>query len=278
MGNGNLYTPILRQFIQSVQKGFGLLDKTSQAEVREFVKMQQHKNGGFTDRGGNPDLYYSLFGVWLSVGLDLTHVLEKHKSFISQADTMQNKAVDKSALILIQIVLFGDDYKRPSLFTVLKMFFQFGIQTNIWYRVFLFLLTFDALYGRKRVLYYFAHIWLQFYKPPNDAPCSIYSALMVMKSQVGLSVEKEISKLLSYFEEGRGFKAFQHLGTGDLLSTAVALFSLKFVNADLRVITPTFLELIQQNYESGAFLSGDGDLSRALEYTFYGLMALGTLS
>ncbi|NCB08501.1 MAG: hypothetical protein EOM73_10090 [Bacteroidia bacterium] len=40
---------------------------------------------------------------------------------------------------------------------------------------------------------------------------------------------------------------------------------------------PDCLNLVQQNYDTGAFLSGDGDLSRDLEYTFYGLLTLGTL-
>ncbi|MFA5330143.1 MAG: hypothetical protein WC384_20280 [Prolixibacteraceae bacterium] len=34
---------------------------------------------------------------------------------------------------------------------------------------------------------------------------------------------------------------------------------------------------IPENYANGAFLSGDGDLTEDLEYTFYGLLALGVL-
>ena len=83
--------------------------------------------------------------------------------------------------------------------------------------------------------------------------------------------------LLSFFEEGRGFKAFPQVGTADLLSTAAALFALKEAGADLRIIAPSCLHFIQENYSSGAFLAGNGDEIRDLEYTFYGLLALGTL-
>ena len=61
------------------------------------------------------------------------------------------------------------------------------------------------------------------------------------------------------------------------LSTAVALFVLRETAYDMRMITPVCLDFVQQNYDDGAFLSGDGDATRDLEYTFYGLLALGTL-
>jgi len=62
-----------------------------------------------------------------------------------------------------------------------------------------------------------------------------------------------------------------------LLSTAVASFALKTANSDLRLVRPACLKLIEQNYSNGAFLAGNGDKMRDLEYTFYGLLALGVL-
>jgi hypothetical protein len=62
-----------------------------------------------------------------------------------------------------------------------------------------------------------------------------------------------------------------------MLSTGVALFVLKETGYDLRMIKPGCLDFIQENYSAGAFLSGDGDVTKDLEYTFYGLLALGSL-
>jgi hypothetical protein len=83
---------------------------------------------------------------------------------------------------------------------------------------------------------------------------------------------------MQYFEKGKGFKVFPEQGNADLLSTAVSLFGLKKIGADLRIVSPVCLDLVQQNYDNGAFLSGDGDSSRDLEYTFYGLLTLGVLA
>lgn len=85
-------------------------------------------------------------------------------------------------------------------------------------------------------------------------------------------------KILSYFDEVNGFKVYRQNNTADLLSTAVALYALRVSGYDLRLIAPACLKFVQDNYCDGAFLSGDGDQTRDLEYTFYGLLALGTLS
>jgi hypothetical protein len=95
---------------------------------------------------------------------------------------------------------------------------------------------------------------------------------------VGLDVNKDIQQLFEYYEEGTGFKAFKEVESTDLLSTAVALFALEKAGAGLKTIAPDVLGLVQNNYSEGAFLSGNGDETRDLEYTFYGLLILGTLS
>jgi hypothetical protein len=89
---------------------------------------------------------------------------------------------------------------------------------------------------------------------------------------------KEEELLKSFACETGGFKAFVQLNNADMLSTAVALFALNFAGSDLRLLKPASLNFIEQNYTDGAFLSGDGDQTRDLEYTFYGLLALGVLA
>lgn len=254
-----------------------LLDETSQKEIREFVACQQNQNGAFTNRGGYPDMYYSLFGVWLSQALGLTPQINKLKTFSGKFQPDKENIVEQFALLLIKVVA-DKDFKKPTVFSLVNIIIEGGKYINPAYQVFLFLLSFDALYGKNRFLYFFFSVVLNFYRSPEDAPCSICAAELVAKYLVGKNVEKEIQNQLSYFEAGKGFKVFKELENADLLSTAVALFALKKVGADLRILAPDCMQLIQQNYDSGAFLSGDGDASRDLEYTFYGLLALGTLS
>ncbi len=277
MNDQNPYQPIYRQFIHEIEKGFLLPDDTSQTEIREFVANKQHQNGAFTNRGGDPDLYYSLFGVWLSEALGLTPQINRLKIFSEKINPDKKNIIDQFALILIQIVT-DKGFKKPTAFSLIKIGLNGGKEINPAYRLFLFLLSFDAIHGKNRFLYFLFGIGLNFYRLPDDAPCSISAAVLIARFLACKNVKKEIQNQLSYFEEGKGFKVFRETENADLLSTAVALFALKKVGADLRILAPDCLKLIQQNYDSGAFLSGDGDTSRDLEYTFYGLLALGTLS
>jgi hypothetical protein len=267
---------IYHQFIGFVLKGFATLDATSQVEVKKFIQSCQHSGGGFTNRAGRPELYYSLFGVWLAEAIGLEKNLKNHKRFILENAKVQKEPVDAFAEILIRKILFKNEFKKPSKLRLFKMVSQNAGKVSIFYRLFLFLLAFDALY-RNKGFYFFARPILSFYSPSAESPCSIQAAVVVARQKTGLSIKKEAKILLSFFEEGKGFKAFREVDEPDLLSTAVALFALKFSGADLRLVTPTCLELIQQNYSSGAFLAGNGDEMRDLEYTFYGLLALGTL-
>ena len=48
-----------------LRNAFDLLDEQGRAEVLHFITSQQNADGGFQDRGGRSDLYYSLFGMML---------------------------------------------------------------------------------------------------------------------------------------------------------------------------------------------------------------------
>lgn len=271
------YQPVYLQFISEIEKGFLLLDDTSRAEVVEFVKSQQNKNGGFNDRGGNADLYYSLFGAWISKALKLDNQQAKLQEYISSVQA-SNKIVDKFSMLLIRLVLEENGFNKPSLGELLRWVKKDAKNINAAYRFFLFMLSFDGLFGRNRLVYFVIKVFLGFYKPSNDLPCSFFAAMILARFLTGKKVENESKTLIQYFERGKGFKVFPEQENADLLSTAVSLFALKKIGADLRTIAPDCLDLVQQNYDSGAFLSGDGDSSRDLEYTFYGLLTLGVLS
>ncbi|WP_372948343.1 hypothetical protein [Mariniphaga sp.] len=276
MGSKSADIPIVYQFIGLVQNGFATLDADIQSEVKEFVQSCQHSGGGFTNRAGRPDLYYSLFGVLLSNAFGLEKALENHRRFILENAGPQKESMNTFADILIRKILFNNEFKKPSKLKLLRMAIKNTGSVSIFYRIFLFLITFDVLYQNVnfRLL---VRLLLSIYSPSAESPCSFHAAVLTARQKTGLSINKESKILLSFFEEGKGFKTFRDVNEPDLLSTGVALFSLKFAGTDLRLVTPTCLELVQQNYSSGAFLAGNGDEKRDLEYTFYGLLALGTL-
>ncbi|MDO8928287.1 MAG: prenyltransferase/squalene oxidase repeat-containing protein, partial [Bacteroidota bacterium] len=54
--------PFYRQMIALLRYALDLLDEQGREEVFQFLVSQQNIDGGFQDRGGRSDLYYSLFG------------------------------------------------------------------------------------------------------------------------------------------------------------------------------------------------------------------------
>jgi hypothetical protein len=275
--NQAVYLPFYLQFIAEIEKGFLMLDQTSRAEVADFVKTKQHKNGAFTDRAGNPDLYYSLFGAWLSKALNLDEQLTSLRNFILSGKFDFQKGVSQFSVLLLGLLTGVPEYRKTGMIKLVR-FFRETKNLSPAYRFFLFMLSFDALYGKNQLIYFFTRIILRFYKPSEDLPCSFLAALLLAKFITGGKINRETLLLQAFFEKGQGFKAFREQPNADLLSTAVALFALKKTGTDLRLLAPDCLKLAEENYVDGAFLSGDGDFSRDLEYTFYGLLILGTLS
>lgn len=271
------HIPVYRQFITELEKGFRMLDNQGQEEIITFIRSQQHKEGLFTDRAGYPDLYYSLFGTWLAKALKLDDVLLRLRNNAALKIKENHKIIDRFSLLLIRISV-NSEYRKPSLFGLLFPVYAKGKNINATYRSFLFMLTYDALYGESRFIYNSLKIIMRFYKPRGELPCSFMAAILMVRHLTGIERKKETGLLMEYYEKSKGFKIFPEQEHADLLSTAVALFALKKSGADLRLTAPDCLELVHSNYSNGAFLPGGVDKARDLEYTFYGLLTLGILS
>ena len=269
--------PIYIEFVQSIRRGFSVLDSSIQNEITDFIISQQSKNGGFMDRSGNPDPYYSLFGHWLCLATKLNEQDLLLVNYINKLkEGVTKNIIDKLSVLLISIDLFPNNNKY-SLFSILKEQYKNSQTIDPAYHFFLLTLIIDAAGKNKKLYYLIAKIWLSFYNPGNNIPCSLLAALTFAKNKVGLKYKKQQSKLLNYSNENGGFKVFKSAKNSDMLSTGVTLFVLEKIDYDLRMIKPGCLNFVEYNYLAGAFLSGDGDKTKDLEYTFYGLLALGSL-
>ena len=63
MNSRNQNIPFYLQMVSLLRNALDVLDEQGQSEVFQFLKSQQNVDGGFKDRGGRSDLYYSLFGM-----------------------------------------------------------------------------------------------------------------------------------------------------------------------------------------------------------------------
>jgi prenyltransferase beta subunit len=307
------YIPYYQQMINLLSKAIALLDVEGRSEVLHFITDEQNADGGFKDRAGRSDLYYSLFGMMILKAMEKAGNEEKgegkqEKEKIGneeqgirnkegrRIDLMSNSIyklnefikskssgkvpgfIERCCLVLLQKAMKSSRSSRlKSLLSLGKSFWKERTSINMSYRSFVLFLTLDSIMPvtgiiRKSVRRILAHTTLD-----EHSPCSEIAAKVFMRRLMNQKDSMEEELLASYTCKSGGFKAFMHLYHADMLSTAVALYSLNFAGADLRILKPSCLEFIESNYSNGAFLSGDGDSTADVEYTFYGLLALGVL-
>lgn len=326
MHGHSLKDKFYKQMIDHLGNALNLLDKQGQDEVFRFLISQLNPDGGFQDRGGRSDLYYSLFGglmlmawgkeqgAWgMERGLlkkrederletetergdtepatgnrqlatgnrqPATGSLLKLRQFISgQSNRNVPGFIERCCLVLLQKELKSGKFSRiKALFSLGHSFWKERHSINLSYRSFVFFLTLDAALPIRGFLKMASKRMLARTTIDINSPCSEVAAkvfLLKMMNRDGVA-EQELLKSLAC--ESGGFKAFLHLQNADMLSTAVALFALNFAGSDLRLLKPLCFGFIQSNFAEGAFLSGDGDPTADVEYTFYGLLALGVLA
>jgi hypothetical protein len=276
-----------------------LLDEQCREEVLQFLISQQNPDGGFHDRGGKSDLYYSLFGGLMlraaqkesedrrpETGEPLPEreavegAIMKLKYFvICQSNAQVPGFIEKCCLVLLQKELkTGRNSQLKALISLGKSFWKERHSINLSYRSFVLFLTLDAVLPFRRILKTGAKRMLTRTTIDQHSPCSEVAAKVFLQKMMNQDVSKDEELLKSFACESGGFKAFAHLENADMLSTAVALFALNYAGCDLRLLRPVCLDFIGQNFSEGAFLSGDGDPTADVEYTFYGLLALGVLA
>jgi len=283
--------------IALLRNALNLLDEQGMEEVLRFFISQQNPDGGFQDRGGRSDLYYSLFGGLMikamesEVRMPLPEreavegsnphgAILKLKQFIAQKSNSEAPGfIEKCCLVLLQKELkAGRNSQIRALISLGKSFWKERHSINLSYRSFVFFLTLDAVLPFRGIFKVGAKRMLARTIVDQHSPCSEVAARVFLQKMVNEDGSKEQELLKSFACETGGFKAFHHLNNADMLSTAVALFALNCAGCDLRLLKPVCLDFIGQNFSDGAFLSGDGDPTTDVEYTFYGLLALGVLA
>ena len=268
-----------RQLTHFVARGVELLDKQSTGEIKSFVSSQQNADGGFSDRGGVSDLYYSLFAHFILKSLHLTEYQKSLKNYIlKKGKANNNHMVDLCCLAILHKDLFSRASGLKYLFAALKKVNRNSLDGSPEYHYFLLLLTLDA-YGFNNTLtrgivrrFYPQHI------VARGLPCPVIAAEIILKKQLRYDVSKDCELLSTYFDDQHGFKVNPDIAGADLLSTAVALFALKSSEYSIILYAPSCLQFIEDNFSEGAFLPGNGDNHRDSEYTFYGILALGVLA
>ncbi|RPH28789.1 MAG: hypothetical protein EHM93_18240 [Bacteroidales bacterium] len=258
-------------------KSLNLLDGSILAEIRNRVLIFFSDDGGFADRGGKSDLYYSLFGCFVAEALSINEVKPHLKEFT------KNKVKDPSLSginlycgAILYSKLIGNDEHAERLKDKVRVDFQNNSSGKSDYSIFLSTLALFYLQD-----YQFLRKLLSQnskFEFKGETPSTLVGAEAVLHKISLKSTKGFEDKLMTYYRGKGGFVALKKSPIEDLLSTSVALYALHFIEADIKQMKPDCLSFIDGLYLNGGFRATEMDFDIDIEYTFYGLLALGALA
>lgn len=254
-----------------------LLDPLMMDEMRSFIVNQQTPDGGFADRAGESDLYYTLFGYYLAETLSVTTVNDRLAQYVS-------KIVSAGALsgvyqycgAILYAKLIGLDEHTEKLHRQIVIDLNHPRPNQSEYSLFLGIL---ALYyledysGIRKVIKKSSKSFTLI-----DHPCPVMAASAIIFGITGIQTIDADKALLRFHHPYGGFTTLRGAPMADMLSTGVALYALHFLDADLRHIKPDCLQFVDDLYDHGGFRAIATDPLVDVEYTFYGLLALGSMN
>jgi hypothetical protein len=252
----------------TLARSLKMLDPETIDEIKSFIKSQQTTAGGFADRGGKSDLYYSLFGCYIAEALEIEEIKPALKDCLKKViNSEELSGINLKCALILYIKLFGSK-TIPS--TLLK-------NDNIaaQYSDFINLLAY--YYSEDYISLFLIRQKLKKIKPNAGMPCSVMSASLILQHGKNKQGDDPWKWMSSYYKKG-SFSAFSKTANGDMLSTGVALYALRFAESDLSIVKPDCLTYIDSLYSDGGFCATSFDELPDVEYTFYGLLGLGSLA
>ena len=266
------------KLIESVlAKSFSMLDPEMIVEIRSFIVSKQTAQGGFADRGGKCDLYYTLFGYYIAEVLSVTEVMEPLKKYVATTvETNNLSGVYRYCGAILYAKLIGPDATTEKLRKQIVADLIISDSKKPEYSGFLGILALYYLEDFRNI----QRVVNQYKRTIslNGLPCPVVAATAVLLGMAGNRELETAEMLKSFYRESGGFAALLRAPAEDLLSTGVALYALNFLDADLRLIKPDCLAFVDDLYDNGGFRATPLDSITDVEYTFYGLLALGSMS
>lgn len=255
-----------------------MLDEAMVEEIRSFIISKQNPDGGFSDRGGKSDLYYTLFGSFIAEAFSVAEVRQPLTDFIARCvKSTELSGVYRYCGAIMYARLNGPDEHTEKLRKQIVSDLTKKDSKQPEYSNFLGVLALyyvEDFINIQRIINQYKRSDVK----TRDLPCPVVAATSILLAMAGNSQPEVVHELKSFFRENGGFAAVRHAPTEDVLSTGVALFALHFLEADLRLIKPDCLIFVDGLYDDGGFRSTSADSMTDVEYTFYGLLALGSLN
>lgn len=286
-------------FRETLKQGCDRLSTSSRQAIASYIRSQEAATGGFMNKAGQPDLYYTFFGLICALLLDVKVNIKQHKMFLNQFRNqldLPHFAAHVQSANLLKALSIPSFLQKQSI-RAASHFVPEGIvqglntllhdqsrvplnDPNSPYTVFLA----ATIAGTKSLSpgWHSEHAFA--YQTPSGGWSNIrdgsspslnatVSAMMVLHLMKMPVDTQTINWLKDQQHPSGGFAAVPGAPVPDLLSTATALLALKTsCAAPLYPVT----EFIQAHWrDNGGFSGTFMDEATDCEYTFYGLLALG---
>lgn len=258
-------------------------------QVIDFVRSQIHDDGGFRDRAGASDLYYTAFGIESLAALKAEWPTDRLREYLRAFGT--GDALDFVHQCCLTRCWANLDH--PPDLTELAQRIEAhrsrdggynattGSDTCTAYDCFLALGAYQDLdQPMPEPDRFVSAIGAMAHgaNPPRLTP--ILAAIATLCCAVNQPVPASLSDdLLACHPSTGGFAAAPNVPIPDLLSTATALHALHNIGADFSAIREPCLGFLDTLWsDRGGFCGSAMDNTLDCEYTYYGLLALGHLS
>ena len=292
----------LRLEMQQVARAAPKALKEATELVQDFLLAQQNADGGFKDREGKSDLYYTVFGLDALAALDSPVDLDGVESYLMSFTEGEGlDLVHLSCLTRCWGTIGRDRMPKNLRATLLKRLEDFRKPCGGWdnsperehgtaYGSFLALGAYQDM-GKLppkplRILQSLKqletpdHAWNNHPNLPIGSTNPTAGAVVLLNN-LHLPISAEVGQWLrSQLHAQGGFVAVPDAPIPDLLSTATALHALAALEIRLNDgETEQCLDFVDSLWDAtGGFHGHWSDDYVDCEYTFYGLLALGHLS
>ena len=276
--------------MQTLRKGKRKLSREAQEHIRQYIESQRIDALFFMNKSRDADLYYTVFGLMLSCIFGLRIDREKARREWELCEVDRQDLVHYAAYMRSSILLdvSGNKLWRllfPDKEQALPAFRTFPHNDSCSpYSRFVWLSLMEDLRRRidnkKGIMES-----LNAYRIPGggysnrlgglSASVNATAAALSVGGQLaGYRPTEDVTYLYERQDESGGFRATGQTLLPDMLSTATALFALRCYGVEPRVNPAAFIEA--HWLESGGFAPSLAEGNSDIEYTFYGILALGT--
>ncbi len=288
---------IRRAMIENVKSSLGQL--ADRQELISFVQSMQNSDGGFCGASGQSDLYYTMFASEIILAAGESSFQYDLEGFVRGNRPPFEDLIHLSAWIRLCADFAPGLLKghREMLLDELNRFhcedggFSIYSQVDVsnLYGCFLAVSAFQDLEltcpDPEKLLAFVDSLRLEdgsFVNhsqiPIGSVPATAAGIMIHFYRDRGVD-EKSTCWLLGQFQSCGGCRAAPVSPEPDLLSTAVALFALRRVEWGLDEVREVNVKYIHSLREPGRGFYSDGRKTQMdAEYTYYGLLGLGSLS